>query len=153
MNDNILAIGSYVFPIAKATFRYITDDGEGNPGWEFDIRTKKPRDLSPKSILYGRLPRFYSEGDPIPLKNARDLMGTQIHLKDAYDPDSGKVYFTLYVFEHGDLINVRMRFLEKKGKSYRIKITATVPEGTVFSTPKRLRIETWIKQLPDGHYG
>jgi hypothetical protein len=102
-------IGRHAFPIAKATFRFISDDGQGNPGWEFDIRTKPLKDLTPRSALYGRAPRFFSEGDPIPLQNVKDLTGSEIYLKEPFDPETGEVYFTLYVFEHGDLTDLRIR--------------------------------------------
>ena len=69
MEANTLKIGGYVFPITKATFRYITNNGEGSPGWEFEIRTATLKTLTPKSVLYGGQPRFFCEGDPIPLEN------------------------------------------------------------------------------------
>lgn len=148
MDENTLKLGSCVFPINKATFRYIKDNGEGRAGWEFDIETAENK--NPRSRLYGTAPRFYAEGDPIPLPNVKDLTGANLHLKDSCDPESGEVYFTLYVYEHGDLTNLRMKFLEKKDKHYRIRVTANVPD---FSRSTRLRIETWIKQLPAKSYG
>jgi hypothetical protein len=153
MDKNTFRIGSHVFPIRKATFRYIIDNGQGVPGWEFDIRTAELKRLTAKSVLYGRAPRFFAEGDPIPLENLKDLTGTEIFLKEPYDQKSGEVFFTLYVFEHGDLRNLKLKFLKKKGNAYRIRVTATVPKGTVFSAAKRLHINTWINQLPARRYG
>ena len=153
MEENTLKIGSFVFPVTKATFRYITNNGDGTPGWEFEIRTAALKSLTPKSVLYRQQPRFFSEGDPIPLENLKDLTGTEIYLKEPFNQESGEVYFTLYVFEHGDLTDLKLKFVKKKGSLYRIRVTATVPEGTVFSTSKRLRIDTWIKQLSAKRYG
>jgi hypothetical protein len=153
VDENTLAIGPYVFPVKKATFRYITDNGQGGSGWEFDIRATPIASLSTRNQLFGQAPRFFAEGDPIPLPNVRDLTGTELYLKEPFDPESGQVYFTLYVFEHGDVTNLRLKFLKKKDRQYRIAVTATVPAGLVFARSRPLRIETWIKQLPARKYG
>lgn len=154
MQDNTLAIGSYTFPITKATFRYVSDNGQGRAGWEFDISTKCIESLDASDLLYGKEPRLYCErGDPIPLTNSSDLTGKELFLKEPYEPKSGDVYFTFYVFEHGNLTDLKMKFLRKRGNEYQISVLATIPEGEIFSHPERLRIQTWIEQLPDKTYG
>jgi hypothetical protein len=145
---NLFKIGSVSFPISEATFRYHAISDLGRPGWDFQVRAGESPLLTSRSHLFGKKPRFYAEKDPIPLEDLKDLTGTEIHLKEPFDPETGEPYFTLYVFEHGDLTNLKLKFMEKKGSQYLVQIAATVPDGSVFSTPKRLRIETWMKRLP-----
>ena len=149
---NTLKIGRVAFPVSKATFRYVIDAGDGEPGWEFEIRTKPLDSLTLKSPLYRKAPRFYAEGDPVPLKNLPDLTGIELNLPEPFDEESGEPYFTLYVHEHGDLADLSLKFLEKKDSKYRIRIRATIPEGEVFSVDTKLSIDTWIEQLRATRY-
>jgi hypothetical protein len=110
-----LTLAGHRFPIHHATFRRITDDGHGKPGWEFNICTQppveEPADESER-LLFSNGVRFCAEGDPIPLPDADDLTGVEVFIEQPFDPESGEVYFTLYVGEHGDVSHVRLRFLE-----------------------------------------
>lgn len=153
-NENVLTLGNYHFPITEAIFRRIADEGNGPPGWEFNIctgpPTEEPED-STERFLFANGVRFYVEGDPIPLPDKEYLTGEVLVLKEPFDPDSGEVYFTLYVGEHGDVSDLTMRFLEKRGTEYRITVTALAHH--VFEEPAKLKMETWIKQLPSKQYG
>lgn len=151
--DGILKIGEIIFPINKSEFRYIKDDGNGSSGWEFEIRTDEANSLPEDHLLFGERIRFYSQGDPIPIPFQDDLTGVEIFLEAPFDEISGEVYFTLYVFEHGDLTNLSLKFIERKGDFYKILINAKIPKGTVESYEEDLTIDTWIKQLPTGSYG
>jgi hypothetical protein len=58
---NVLALGQHRFPVSHATFRRITDDGQGQPGWEFNIRTGPPLeepDESTEAFLFHDGVRF-----------------------------------------------------------------------------------------------
>jgi len=122
-----LTLAGHRFPIHHATFRRITDDGQGRPGWEFDVCTRppvrEPAEVSER-FLFADGVRFYAEGDPIPLPDADDLTGTEVFVEEPFDPESGEVYFTLYVGEHQDVSHVRLRFLERRGSDYRIRVGA-----------------------------
>jgi hypothetical protein len=149
-----LTLAGYRFPIHHATFRRITDDGQGHPGWEFEIDTEAPFEVPADhtdSFLFGNGVRFYAEGDPIPLPDADDLTGVEIFIEEPFDPESGEVYFTLYVGEHGDVSHVRLRFLERRGVEYRIQVSALA--HNVFEKPAELAFETWITRQPAGRYG
>jgi hypothetical protein len=151
--EGILKIGKISFPINKSEFRYIEDDGNCNFGWEFEIRTDEADSLPEGHLLYGEKIRFYSQGDPIPIPFQDDLTGVEVFLKTPFDETSGEVYFTLYVFEHGDLTNLSLKFIERKGDFYKILVTAKIPKGTIESYEGDLIIDTWIKRLPSGSYG
>lgn len=148
-NSGQLAINDIVFEITEATFRYIVDD-EG--GWEFEVRSEEPAGLSGDHHLAGVSPRFFAEGDPIPLEPRDDLTGSEVYLESPYDEESGEVFFTLYVFEHGDLTHLKLQFPERDGDKYHMIVTARIPAGSVLSEDAQLKIDTWIRRLPDGSY-
>lgn len=155
MSENFLKIGEYVFPVTKSTFRFVENDGAGNPGWEFNVQTGKTvsKLAADDDHLNGMPVRFYAEGDPIPIPNKEDLLGVEIFLESPYDEESGEVYFTLYVFEHGELTNLSLKFVERKENLYRMLVTAKVPAGTATGEDENLTIDTWIKRLPKTGYG
>jgi hypothetical protein len=150
----MLTLAGHQFPIHHATFRRITDDGQGHPGWEFDICTQPPT-VEPadetERFLFAKGVRFYAEGDPIPLPDVEDFTGVEVFIKEPFDPESGEVYFTLYVCEHEDVSNVSLRFLERREMQHRIQVLAMA--HNVFEEPTPLNLETWITQLPAGRYG
>lgn len=149
-----LTLAGHRFPIHIATFRHITDDGQGQKGWEFNICTQPPA-IEPsdegEQFMFANGIRFYSEGDPIPLPNKQDLTGTELFLEESFDPESGEVYFTVYLGEHQDVSHVRLRFLERRAKQYRLSVTALAHD--IFEQPAKLAFECWITQLPPGRYG
>jgi hypothetical protein len=150
----VLKLAGHRFPIHHATFRRITNNGQGNPGWEFNVCTQppleEPADESER-FLFANGVRFYAEGDPIPLPDVEDLTGVEVFIKEPFDPVSGEVYFTLYVCEHGDVSDVRLRFVERRGSQYRIQVSALA--HNLFQAPAQLEFETWITQQPAGRYG
>jgi hypothetical protein len=148
-----LTLAGHRFPIHHATFRRITDDGQGRPGWEFNICTLPPAEEpadETERFLFANGVRFYAEGDPIPLPDADDLTGTEVFIEEPFDPESGEVYFTLYVCEHRDVSHVRLRFLERRGPQYRIQVSALA--HNIFEEPAELAFETWITRQPAGQY-
>src|SRR5262245_35600361 len=144
-----LTLEGHRFPIHHATFCRITDDGQGRPGWEFDVCTQppvvEPADEADR-FLFAQGVRFYAEGDPIPLPDAEDLTGTEVFIEEPFDPESGEVYFTLYVSEHGDVSHVRLRFLERLGAKYRIRVSALA--HNLSEKPVELAFECWITRQP-----
>jgi hypothetical protein len=149
-----LKLAGHRFPIHHATFRRITDDGQGHPGWEFNICTQPPVDQpadETECFMFANGVRFYAEGDPIPLVDADDLTGVEVFIEEPSDPDSGEVYFTLFVCEHEDVSHVRLRFLERRGSEYRIQVSALA--HNLFEKPVELEFETWITRQLAGRYG
>ncbi len=147
-----IQLGGCIFPVHKATFRFLSDGGyaetDDAPGWDFQIKASAPiegEDEEVKSLLWDGV-RFYSEGDPIPLKDADDLVGVNLNLKDSFDPLTGEVYFTLYTGEHQDVSDLNMTFLRREGANYLIKVEALV--HNVFEDPMLFQIDTWIEKLP-----
>jgi hypothetical protein len=153
MVKNTLSIDSHVFRVQSATFRYITDDGQGKPGWEFNICTEGIDTSSENDSWCQNGVGFYAEGDPIPLPNLPDLVGQEIYLKEPFDDQSGDPYFSIYVGEHGDVDELTMRFLERDRNRYRVAVEARLPAGSLVHEDHHLRIDTWIEQLPPGEYG
>jgi len=120
------------------------------PGWDFDVYAGPPIDGpaegSVASLLSGGM-RFYAEADPIPLENREDLTGVELKLAEPHDPESGEVYFTVYLGEHNDVSDLTMRFVERLGRRYRVTVSALV--HSVFEEPARFEIDTWIDRKPD----
>jgi hypothetical protein len=144
-----LILGRHRFPIHHATFRRVSGDGQGGPGWDFEIDTQPPIEEptdDTERFMFATGVRFYAEGDPIPLADAEDLTGVDVYIEEPFDPESGEVFFTLYVGEHGDVSHVRLRFLERRGTQYRLQVSALA--HSVFEAPTKLSIETWITREP-----
>jgi hypothetical protein len=149
-----LRLAGHRFPIHHATFRRITSDDPRRTGWEFEIDTgppvEEPADET-EQFMFARGVRFYAEGDPIPLPDAEDLTGVEVFIEEPFDPVSGEVYFTLYVCEHGDVSQVRLRFVERRGEQYRLRVSALAHD--IFEQPVELSLETWITRQPPHQYG
>lgn len=145
-----MTLGSLRFPVIHASFGFVADDGYGNPGLDFEIRTDAPAHQLPEDVdqsLFECGIRFYSESDPIPLEPLDDLTGVVLDLEPTCDPESGEVYFTLYVSEHGDVSNVSLHFVERERTQYRIRLTALA--HNVFAQPTEITADCWIEHLPD----
>lgn len=149
----ILTLAGYHFPIHEATFRRITDitdDGQGNPGWDFSVCTQPPREEPAdegERFMFANGVQFYSESAPIPLTDLQDFTEVELFLKEPFDPESGEVYFTLCVCEHEDVSDVKLRFDERRGSKYHMRVTA-LPHK-LYRDPVKLEIDTWIERLPD----
>lgn len=145
-----LTVAGYRFPIVRATFRFISDDGCGGSGWEFDIRTLPPIEEPGEAPLLPYGVRFYSEADPIPLPHQEDLSGVEVLIEEPFDPVTGDVYFTLQAGGHDDVSHVRLRFDERQGSDYRLQVTA-LAHGLA-EVPIPMEFECRITRLPDGSY-
>jgi hypothetical protein len=149
-----LTLAGHRFPIHHATFRRVTDDGQGNAGWEFEIDTQPPVEEpagDTERFMFANGVRFYAEGAPIPLSDVEDLTGTEVFIEEPFDPVSGEVYFTLYVCEHEDVSHVRLRFVERRGDQYWLLVSAL--GHNVFEQPAELTIDTWITRQPPRRCG
>ena len=143
---NTLRLGQRVFPIAIATFFRLSRPEEERPRWQFEIRTGPPVDLADDShdrFMYGRGVRLYAEADPIPLPAIDDLTGVELHLPEPFDRKYNDPYFTLYVQEHAEVSDVRLRFAERRGESYRLHLTGLAHH--VEQEPLPLEVATWIE--------
>lgn len=146
--EYFLKIGKYYFAIKKATFRYApkNDDIEYD-GWWFDIGTFVNESLTTRHGFYGLQPHLSSEHDPVPLENKADLTDTELYLKEGWCREWNEPYFNFYLFEHGDIFDTRLKFLEKQGDCYLIDLKAKIPAGDASKNVTKLHIHTWIKQL------
>lgn len=146
MEANTLVLGSHKFPITHATFFRLSQPGDERPRWEFEIRTGPPLGMdvdADEYSLYADGVRLYSEADPIPLPNIDDLTGVELYLKPPFDPKYNDPYFTLYVSEHEDVSEVQLRFVERRGDSYRLLLTGLA--HNIEEKPLPLEVNTWIK--------
>jgi hypothetical protein len=144
-----LTLAGHRFPVHESTFRFCGTDEDGKPSWEFEISTGPPLvdpADSTESFLFSKRVRFYAEGDPIPLPDQEDYTGVEVYIEEPCDPDSGEVYFTLYVSEHENVSHVRLKFVERRGSKYRIQVSGLA--HNVFEKPIKLTIDTWITRLP-----
>lgn len=149
-----LRLAGHRFPIHHAMFRRITDDGQGRPGWEFELDSQPPIEDpadDTERFMFANGVRFYAEGDPIPLPDAEDLTGVDLFTEEPFDPASGEVYFTLYVCEHEEVSRVRLQFVERRGEQYRLRVSALA--HNLFEEPVELEIDTWITRQPARRYG
>ena len=143
---NTLRLGQRVFPIAIATFFRLSRPEEERPRWQFEIRTGPPVELADDSqdrFMYGRGVRLYAEADPIPLPAIDDLTGVELYLPEPFDRKYNDPYFTLYVQEHAEVSDVRLRFAERRGESYRLHLTGLAHH--VEQEPLPLEVATWIE--------
>ena len=146
MEPNSLRLGDRIFPITCATFFRLSQPEEEHPRWQFEIRTGPPLDLADDAhdrFMYGRGVRLYAEADPIPIPALEDLTGVELHLPEAFDRKYNDPYFTLYVQEHGEVSDVRLRFAKRRGDSYRLYLTGFAHH--VVRDPLPLQVETWIQ--------
>src|SRR5262249_10267952 len=95
--------------------------------------------------------RLYTEAAPFPLEKAQDFTGIELDLPLPYDDETGEPFFGLKICEEHSVSNLYLRFIERKGRRYRIELNATVEE-TVFGHPERLGLSAWAEQLPDHAY-
>jgi hypothetical protein len=149
VKTNTLRLGKHTFPVTHATFFRLSQPGDERPSWEFEIRTGPPLGVDAKSddfYLYPHGVRLYSEGDPVPLPDTDDLTGVELYLKPPFDPKYNDPYFTLYVHEHGDVSEVRLQFVKRRGVSYRLKLTGLA--NNIEEKPLPLEVDTWIKWQP-----
>jgi hypothetical protein len=150
-----LKFAGCTLPVTRASFGFVADgnnDPRGDekvPGWDFDVCAGPPIDSAADESVVSLLSdgmRFYAESDPIPLENLDDLTGVELKLAESYDPESGEVYFTVYLGEHNDVSDLTLRFIERKVQRYRMTVSALV--HSVFAEPTRFEIDTWIDRLP-----
>ncbi|HYH68989.1 MAG TPA: hypothetical protein VD866_30120 [Urbifossiella sp.] len=143
-----MTVVGYRLPIYHATFRRITNDRQGRPGWEFNVCTQPPIEVptdESKRFLFANGVRFCSEGKPIPLHDVDDLTGTELFIEELFNPESCEDYFTLYMGEYQLMSHVRLRFLQRRGSEYRIRVTALVDlVDDVSEDPAELAFECWI---------
>ena len=156
--QSFFKIGKYDFPINEAYFYYGNYETksyggkhiETGAGWTFQISTNDNKNLTPRHSLFGAKPRFYSEYSPIPLLPSDNLVGTQLFIKESWNEEENEPYFSLYVWEHEDLYNVKIDFIKKMNHFYWIEVDAMIPAGSIFTNPTRLTINTWIQyRQPD----
>ena len=144
--DNTMRLGPYEFAIESSSFQHVTG-GEYGPGWDFDFRARCVNDDPDEPIFpYGA--RLYTEVAPMPLDSVEDLTGTVLDLPLPYDNDSGEPLFGLKVWEEHDVSEMKLRFTERQGRSYRIEITALVAYS-IFGHPAKLSLAAWAERLPD----
>jgi hypothetical protein len=153
----ILTLGKHRFPVTIATFRRyiaITVERKERFGWEFDVWTgpplKRPRNLSER-FMFADGVHLEAQSRDIPLPHNGDLLGIAISLKEAFDLVSGDEYFTLYVSEFGDVSDLTLKFVERRGKLYHMMVSALAHH--VHERAEPLKVDTWIKRLPAATYG
>lgn len=93
--------------------------------------------------------RLYTERDELPLPVRDDLTGFTLRLKPPFDPDTGEVYFTIYVREHEDVSDLVLHFVERAEQRYRVHATALC-HNVYRAEPLPLVVDTWLTRLPAG---
>jgi hypothetical protein len=144
-----MRLGRYEFAVKTATFRYITQSWSG-PGWDFNFSGPCIND-DPEGALFPYGARLLTEAAPLPLVKAADYTGIEVVLPLSYDEESGEPFFGLNVCEEHEVSDVRLRFVERDGKRYRIEITATVAKS-VLGHPESFELSAWTEELPDHAY-
>lgn len=146
---NRLRLGTYLFGVEAASFRYVPTSGSG-PGWDFSFSGPCLNDNPEESVFpFGF--RLSTEAAPLPLEKTEDYTGKELVLALPYDEESGEPYFGLNVCEEHAVSDLRLRFLERSDGRYRIELTAVAAE-TVFGRPEALELSAWADELPDHAY-
>jgi hypothetical protein len=127
-------------------WRFRADDGDRPAaGWGFNIAAGGPVE-EPEGDdrhLFDDGVCLYAEDEPVPLPDVADLTGVEFALRRPYRPASGQDYFTFACPAYKRVSKVRIRFLGRDDKRYRIDLSASVHR--VFRRPAALRYVGWIK--------
>lgn len=145
---NVLTLGPYRFAVKTATFRYISDSWSGR-GWDFSFAGPCVNDDPEEVFPYGA--QLLAEAAPIPMENADDLTGVEIHLQLPYDDESGEPFFGLNVLEEHELSDLTLKFLSRERNMYLISISATAAE-TITGKPEPVTLNAWAIRQPDHAY-
>lgn len=135
-----LTIDQHQFPVTAATLWFVRNRRGDQIGWDLQIRASDEAGL-----LHGGEIRFFAEG-PTALRAGDDLTGVEVLRAQTGDT------YVLAVYEHHELHDMRLRFDDRDGARYRMRVSATTPEGTVLEHAAQLTIDTWVELLPDVTY-
>jgi hypothetical protein len=155
MTPGEITLPNYRFKAGAAKmWRFRVDDevneageyyGEPRAGWGFDIRARAPveKPQGEAGHLFDLGICLYCEDEPVPLPEVDDLTGVDFRTRRNFDPESGEAYFWFNCGEDLEVSNVRIRFLERGDRRYRIELTATVHR--LFRKRAEFRYIGWIK--------
>lgn len=97
---------------------FATIDDENSLSWNFRVSTYGQKfDEFWEPVVSG-------ENMLIKLPQADVIVGETVAVPDAYDPKSDKYFFTMYVFEHEDMYQNRIKFLQRRNNIFQILWTA-----------------------------
>lgn len=140
MDIGELTLPGYRFAAHTACmFRRTSSDGE-RFGWGFHIAAASldgPADVFPDAA------GLWAEDEPIPLPDVEDFTGLDFVLREPGRSESGAAYFVFDAWEGYDVADVRIRFLERQGTSYRVELSALVRH--LFAVPTEVRYSGWIR--------
>jgi hypothetical protein len=117
---------------------------ESRTGWGFDIAAGPPfeKPKGSKGEIFCDGICLDAEDEPVPLPRVKDLSGVDFSLRRPYNPQSEEDYFTFSCPAYKQVSRIRIRFLERKGRRYRIRLSVLVHH--VFARPTELTYEGWI---------
>ena len=116
-------------------------DRDGCRRWNFSIKTAENPDLPEGHELWLEMPRLYCEHAVLAIDNLADMIGKEVCIPSAFDTVSGHPIFGFYLWEHGDVTNTRLKFMERQNTNYRLAWSAKGHNmGQVFG----IRVEGWI---------
>jgi hypothetical protein len=140
---DVMTVPGYKF--AANTARMYPLANYGRTGWGFCILTDDAFEEPPEDdAAWGEYPyglQLTTEQEPIPLPEQGDLTGVEFTLNDPTHPDGGD-YFLFTPIDSHPVSGVRIRFLEREGKRYRVEFSgAWHPE---LGEPIEFRYDGWV---------
>jgi hypothetical protein len=147
---NRIRLGRFEFVIDFGSFRRITECWSG-PGWDFNFTGACAND-DPENSMFpdGRI-GVYCEAAPLPLAKAGDYVGVEIDLPGFYDEATGEPYFAVDVGESFEVSDAKLRFVQRDGGRYLIKLSGNAPASLLGQTEK-FELLAWADELPDHSY-
>jgi len=120
-------------------FRRTSSDGQ-RFGWGFHIAAESP---DGPADVFPNAAGLWAEDEPIPLPDVEDFTGLDFSLSEPGRAESGTAYFVFDAWEGYEVAEVRIRFLERQGTSYRVELSARVPH--LFAVPTGVRYSGWVR--------
>jgi hypothetical protein len=156
MGEGVLTLARYRLPVVLATFRRVTANWYGEPGWDFTIRTGPPSEMPDDCYerqAIGEGVEVYCAGGPVPLNDCEDLTGAEVYIAEPFDPATGDNFFGITVLEHDDVSDLTLKFVERRGSQYRLVANGLAHCGVGGQEVAPLAVDTWIERLPAYRYG
>jgi hypothetical protein len=105
---NTLKIKDRTFKIISASISE-ENDGERNNRWDISIRTE-----GKKIDGQNWAPAITGESIIVDAPSLEKIVGEEVVIKEPYDHDANEYLLTMYVFEHHEVWESRIKFLSKR---------------------------------------
>ncbi len=109
MSINTLTIKDYLFTINSASISQSKDE-QGNFRWDINIEAEGRK---VDGVLWS--PKIYGENMKVDAPDLNNIVGKEIWIKEAYNYVSEEHLLKMYIFEHEDIWDSKIKFLARNG--------------------------------------